>query len=245
MAKETELIQIGVKTPCFEPRGQMQKTREGWHCNRCEKQVWDLTLMPRSEAHQFISDPTINKCIRVIRHTSGRAVHLDDVGDYAFQFMLVTFVAFLISLALFIKPLSFGDIQAAHATPETKVDSTEHIRPDEPNFLWAFSLSRYAHIGTVPAQIKRSYLTPRTAIKQGCNDLDDYIILTMEYIEGAFGAAVMLLSFLAFIFLAGVWYGARTRKPFFLALTALAIGVSFFVMRSMIATFFDDSMGIG
>jgi hypothetical protein len=71
------LDQIDVPTACAVPWEQMRGDDVARFCGQCQKHVYDLSAMTRSEAERLLCEKAGNLCAQFQRSADGRIVTLD------------------------------------------------------------------------------------------------------------------------------------------------------------------------
>lgn len=71
------LDQVGVASPCHADWDAMVGDARVRFCGHCEKNVYNLSAMPRAEAIQLIEDTEGERCIRMMRRADGTVLSSD------------------------------------------------------------------------------------------------------------------------------------------------------------------------
>ncbi len=104
------LDDLVIRTPCPMDWDRMDGDGRRRFCSRCEKQVYNIAAMTRSEAIELISGGADRICARVYRRPDGTVVTRQcpsdvprsirkPIGGRRFQFSIATLVALLTSSA--------------------------------------------------------------------------------------------------------------------------------------------------
>ena len=120
-AKLPVLDNIRVASPCTADWTQMTGDERARHCNKCDKQVFDLSEMTRAEAEALIIEKHGNLCARYYRRSDGTILTSDcRVGVVAARKRKVIAVA---SLAM----ISMGVAAAVKRHNRVDIDGIDNV----------------------------------------------------------------------------------------------------------------------
>jgi hypothetical protein len=68
---------LSVASPCEAPWESMAGDERSRYCDHCQKQVHNLSAMPREEAERLVCEAAGSLCVRYARDESGRVMTLD------------------------------------------------------------------------------------------------------------------------------------------------------------------------
>jgi hypothetical protein len=71
------LENLRVASPCGEDWSAMQGDDRVRHCDKCDKNVFDLSAMTRAEAETFVANIEGSACVRFFRRTDGTVMTSD------------------------------------------------------------------------------------------------------------------------------------------------------------------------
>lgn len=77
VAKESLLGRVRVASPCNVPWDSMDGTARVRYCELCEKNVYDLSAMTRTEAEDFVARRNGDVCVRFYRRADGTILTSD------------------------------------------------------------------------------------------------------------------------------------------------------------------------
>jgi hypothetical protein len=68
---------IELKTPCAVPWSTMRGDERVRHCDRCEKNVYNIAALTRPEALRLVANKEGGRCVRIFRRPDGTVVTAD------------------------------------------------------------------------------------------------------------------------------------------------------------------------
>jgi len=72
------LDRLVISEPCEVEWDAMEGGERVRHCARCEKPVYNIAAMTRSDADRFVREQAGRACIRMVRADDGRVVTVED-----------------------------------------------------------------------------------------------------------------------------------------------------------------------
>ena len=236
------LDNISVKTPCERADWEEMSPRIGGkHCSGCKKQVWDSLSLTRNQFRAIIAFQGNRACVRLTYGLNGKIQFKNAQCEARVVKLLYLLPTFAVSfLTFFYAPI--GKVQLVElAKADEGVVTTELVKtPDT-----ALRVPVMPPVPTTSAVMPKVTLPHNLAASSrytvyGGPPIRDFSGSVWMYLEGTFGAMIMVLS--AIVALVSCVVAFLRGKPnlYSVAGAAAIVSVLAFIVRSLVSIFFAD-----
>src|SRR4051812_29388497 len=112
------LESLAIPTPCPVPWGGMRGDDQSKFCDRCRRQVFDLSALTATEAVELLAGPGGGPCVRLCRRPDGRVLTADCPGGVRVQVWLGRRAAWAASLFAFLLLPACQGVQGMMVFPD-------------------------------------------------------------------------------------------------------------------------------